>query len=210
MKSKFQLSFLILSILLILSCENPLEDKVDKLEEELEHQKNEQKNQSELIESLLAQLIAQQNIIEELNVKQLEYSDSLYKKLLEHSDSNDSEQIIKLDSLNQSLKNYIDDLVFSQNQILDMLVNSQPEAAENYIRIDSTQICWGDGMADSNGEIVIFPKPFSIVPSVVMTRHSTSIYKSFKVAQVTLESAVFQISSDTFDQYSYIATGRWK
>ncbi|MCB0732440.1 MAG: hypothetical protein KDC88_15560, partial [Ignavibacteriae bacterium] len=122
MKSKFQLSFLILSILLILSCENPLEDKVDKLEEELEHQKNEQKNQSELIESLLAQLIAQQNIIEELNVKQLEYSDSLYKKLLEHSDSNDSEQIIKLDSLNQSLKNYIDDLVFSQNQILDMLV----------------------------------------------------------------------------------------
>jgi len=58
----------------LISCKNPLEERVNDLENELESQK-------QLISTLIEQIYSQQSLIDSLNNSNREYSDSLYNEL---------------------------------------------------------------------------------------------------------------------------------
>jgi hypothetical protein len=212
-------SLLLISFLL-LSCDNPLENRVNELEDELENQKIEQENQSLIISSLLNQLLTQQSIIDSLNKKQLEYADSINLELLQYTDSINSdqdeyidsiniEQLKELDSLNMNLTNYIDELIQNQNQIIEMLITSQPSTSNDYLRIDSLQICWGNGSANIDGTTLTFPAEFTENPKVFMT--PITVQSTVGVKNITSTSATFYTSSSPAKiAFSYNAFGKWK
>ena len=167
---------------LFVSCENPLEDKVNKLEDELENQKIEQENQKKLIESLVLQLTKQQKIIDSLEISQKQYSDSL----------------------NSELKMLIE----SQARTIQFLINSQPETTDDYLRIDSLQICWGIGQANYQGNVVKFVVPFTEIPKVYMT--PINAQGQIGVNKLTVSSASFSVSYESKVSFNYLAIGKWK
>lgn len=209
MPQLFKFTFTVILSLMIISCDNPLENRVGELENELENQKIEQDNQNKLIESLLAQLIKQQTVIDSLIIKQLEYSDSLFYIQIRYIDSVNLEQIQILDSINSNLTNYINDLISNQNDIIQTIILSQPSTGNDYIRIDGIQICWGSLIANSNGKTGYFPVSFSEPPTILITQ--IRIQGIPGVTNVTGTSAKFYTySSDGQNKINYTAIGKWK
>jgi len=164
----------------VLSCDNSLESRVKDLEDEL-------KNQKELINSLLTQLMIQQTII-----------DSLYQKHIEYTDS-----------VNMDLRSYLEMLIENQNELIQMLIDTQPITTDNYIRIDSLQICWGSSVTNFNGRVVSFPASFTENPKVFMTPYQTT-QSMFGVKDITTYSAMFYTSTAASIPFSYNAFGKWK
>lgn len=181
-----KIRFILLLSILLISCENPLEDRVDKLEDELGDQKIENENQTQLIADLMSQLIDQQAVIDSLNKQQLEYSDSI----------------------NSGLKSYVDDLVSSQNQIINMLINSQPQTGNNYLRVDSLQICWGNGSANKDGKIIAYPVSFIELPKIFITNKNEQAMVG--VTNITESNAKFFVNYSANVNFSFSAMGKWE
>jgi len=161
--------------LFLIGCENPLEERLNELEDEVGVQK-------ELINSLIDQIYTQQSIIDSLHNRNREYSDSLYSE--------------------------IDTLISNQNKTIQLLISSLPSTGEDYIRIDSLQICWGGGFAGISGSYIEFPVVFIEPPKVFIT----SLVKQdlSGVTNITTTRAKFYSYNDTNYFISYCAMGRWK
>ena len=121
----------------LISCENPLEDRVNDLEKELDTQK-------QLISTLINQIYSQQTLIDLLSKSNMMYSDSLY--------------------------NDLEPLISNQSQTIQLLVSSLPSTGENFIQIDSLQVCWGSGAANDVGTVIKFPVAFIEPPKVFITQ----------------------------------------
>jgi hypothetical protein len=208
MNQLLRIKFLFLLSIFFLSCENPLEDRVNKLEDELENQKIEQGNQNKLIETLILQLTKQQTVIDSLNKKNKEYSDSLFEKLHNYTDSVNINYIKKLDSINTNLANYINSLINEQNNIIQAIIDSQPETDNDYLRIDSLQLCWGVGRTNSKGVTLQFPVSFIEPPKIFMDLIVGQ--NALGVNELTTTSARFYINWDNYWDFNYFALGRWK
>ncbi|MBK8944069.1 MAG: hypothetical protein IPM32_02255 [Ignavibacteriae bacterium] len=177
-----KIKLIVLTTILFVNCENPLEDKLNKLEDELESQKIEQENQKELIKTLLFQLTRQQEIIDSLNLSQKQYSDSLNSEL--------------------------ERLIENQAQTIQMLIASQPETNENYLRIDSLQMCWGNGRTNMNGVTLEFPVSFIDPPKILMDLIVRQ--NALGVDNITNSSARFYMNWEGYCDFSYFAIGKWK
>ena len=152
------------------------------LEERVSDLENELDSQEELINSLIKQIYAQQTIIDSLSNRNREYSDSLYSE--------------------------IDSLISNQNKSIQLLISSLPSTGEDYIRIDSLQICWGDGFASTSGINIEFPVVFIEPPRVFITSPVKQDVSG--VTNITTAKAKFYTYNDTNYLISYCAMGKWK
>lgn len=71
----------------------------------------------------------QQSLIDSLNKSNMEYSDSLYNEL--------------------------ESLIFIQSQTIQLLISSLPGTGEDFLRIDSLQICWGSVVSNDSFSIIL-------------------------------------------------------
>ncbi len=177
------LSFSVL-VVLVSSCENPLEDRV----EELEYQLALYEQQQSLIDSLVNVLFNQQALIDSLMIEQQMYIDSISSGLL-----------AQIDSLNMM-----------QQEIVDLLIDAQDVTGtgEDYVRISNVQICWGSGKANMNGSTENFPVSFIEPPIIIMNPIADGqIIPS--VEDITNSTATFYLN--TFEQttFNYQAIGYW-
>lgn len=170
------LEFFIICIFFVflIGCENPLEERVNKLENELESQK-------QLISTLMEQIYSQQSLIDSLSNSNREYSDSLYNEL--------------------------ESLIFNQNQTIQLLITSLPSTGENFLRIESLQICWGSGVTNDEGVIIEFPVAFIEPPKVFITQAVRQDLSG--VTNITNTSAKFYTYGGN-NLISFCAIGRWQ
>ena len=168
----------------VFSCENPLEDRVN----DLENQLAEYEQQQVLIDSLINVLFVQQAIIDSLHIEQQIYIDSL-----------DSKQQAYIDSLNAV-----------QQLLIDMLISGQPitGTGDNYVRINNVQICWGGGLTDINGSTVTFASSFAEIPIVVMSPTADE-QLIINVKDITTSSATFYLNIGAKKPFNYQAIGFW-
>ena len=114
------LPLLFLSLILYWSCENPLESRVEALENQLAEQETEQEQQQALIDSLMAEILNQQTVMDSLDASQQAYIDSL----INLGNVSDSLLQVYTDSLNTVQNAYIDSLHNAQQTTLEALANS--------------------------------------------------------------------------------------
>ncbi|MFZ1289430.1 MAG: hypothetical protein WAR79_05040 [Melioribacteraceae bacterium] len=150
----------------------------------------------------------QQTVIDSLNKKNKEYSDSLFNNLHNHTDSVNLENIRRLDSINTSLTNYINDLINDQNYIIQAIIDSQPETDNDYLRIDSLQLCLGVGRTNSKGVTLQYPLSFIEPPKIFMDLIVGQ--NALGVNEITTTSARFYINWENYCDSNYFALGRWK
>ena len=113
-------SLLPILFLIYWGCENPLESRVEDLENQLAQQQTEQEQQQALIDSLITVVSNQQTSMDSLNATQQAYIDSL----INAGDVADSLLQIYIDSLNTVQNAYIDSLHNAQQTTLEALANS--------------------------------------------------------------------------------------
>lgn len=180
---RIALSVLIL-VLMVSSCENPLEDRV----EELEYQLALYEQQQSVIDSLINVLINQQAVIDSLM----------------------AEQQAQLDSVSSELLKQIDSLNTMQQEIVDLLINAQDVTGtgEDYVRISNVQICWGEGETNMNGSTEYFPVSFTEPPIIIMNPIADGqIIPS--IEDVSNHNATFFLNTMQLTSFNYQAIGYW-
>jgi hypothetical protein len=209
-------TFLLLVLgLLVFSCENPLEDRVEDLEDQLAKQEQQQA----FVDSLINGLSAQQVLMNSIIAAQQVYIDSLTTVQQGLIDTLGDQQVY-IDSLNaiqQGLKvtlevqqAYIDSLHVAQQELINMLIGSQPitETGDDYVRINNVQICWGSGLADNNGVLVTFPVSFAEIPIVIMIPIANEQLIG-SVKNITTNTATFYLNIGSKRSFNYQAIGLW-
>jgi len=129
-------------------------------------------NGGELTDSLLQVYTDSLNTVQNtLNADQQAYIDSLIN-LGNVSDSllqvyTDSLNTVQ-NTLNADQQAYIDSLNGVQQTLIDVLISTAPSTGENYVRIDSLQIVWGDTTFSSQTWLITvnIPIPFITPPSI--------------------------------------------
>ena len=107
-----------------ISCENPLEGRVNDLEEQLEQQKEDQIKQQATLDSLFLVIRDQNSIINSMIISRQRIIDSLSSEFNQTFDSLNSDQKAKIDSLINNQNNAIDSMyAFQQNLIESIIVN---------------------------------------------------------------------------------------
>lgn len=119
-------SIIVLFLLfLISSCENPLEDRVNDLEDELKEQKENNARQQEILDSLIYELNIQKTEISSIAIERQRLIDSLSLLYGNKLDSLDFEQKKLIDSLNFEQNNYIDSISVYQQSLIESILESQ-------------------------------------------------------------------------------------
>ena len=170
--------------LLVLSCENPLEDRVNELENQLlEHEKQQAQN-----DSVSNALMVQQALIDSVLVEQRKY----------------------IDSVNTEQQEYIDSLNAVQQELIEMLISGQPIEASGdaYVRINNVQICWGSELADLRGTRVTFPAIYAEIPVVIMNPTAEEQLIG-SVKNITIGGATFYLNIEAKRSFDYQAIGFW-
>jgi uncharacterized coiled-coil protein SlyX len=153
------------------------------LEERVNDLEKELDAQEQLINSLIAQIYSQQTLIDSLNKSNREHTDSLYSEL--------------------------EILVANQNETIQLLISSLPSTGENFIRIDSLQICWGSGYANDIGVTIQFPVAFIEPPKVFITYPAKQDLSG--VTNITATNAKFYTYAPSWGYViSYCAMGKWQ
>jgi hypothetical protein len=142
---------------------------------------NELDSQKQLISSLIEQIFLQQTIIDSLNNSNRKYSDSLHNEL--------------------------ESLILSQNETIKLLISRLPSTGENFIRIDSLQICWGSGIANDNGVIIEFPVAFTEPPKVFITQAVRQDLSG--ITEITNTNAKFYAYGGN-NLIRFCAMGKWQ
>ena len=109
-------------IFFAVSCENPLEDRINELENKLEQQEKEQNRQQEILDSLLIKVQGQNATINSLIASRQRSIDSLIVIFNQ-----------SLDSLSSQQNRMIDSLIAEQNALIDSLYTSQQSMIEDIL-----------------------------------------------------------------------------
>ena len=154
-------------------------------------------------------IVADIDAIQTENAEQDAQIDSLLTVLTEQQVYTDSLNTVQ-NTLNADQQAYIDSLNGVQQTLIDALISTQPSTGENYVRIDSVQICWGQGSANNSGTILNFPKSFIEVPFVTATIINEIHSQPLSVTNIQTNSAIFITNSPIDKSFLYHAIGRWK
>ena len=191
--------------LLYYSCTDDIVADIDALQ-------TENAEQDAQIDSLLTVLTEQQAYIDSLNNTQY-IADSLNNltmqsyidSLINEGELTDSLLQVYTDSLNTVQNAYIDSLNGVQQTLIDALISTQPSTGENYVRIDSIQICWG--INNSTQTTIIFNPIFSEVPTVILTTVNSTAANNYHLTAVSTTSATVSYNGSG---YHWSAIGKWQ
>jgi len=201
---------LLLLPLLYYSCNDDILQDLDSVAAQNEEQ-------DARIDSLLTVITAQQEYIDSMNNVQNAYIDSL----ISESSFNDSLLQVYTDSLytvqntlNADQQAYIDSLNGVQQTLINALISTSPSTGENYIRINSLQISWGDTTYSSQQSVpitVTLPFPFISTPSVLVTSEDGNIYvESSTINSIILRSTTYNNIYYCCYWVNWVAIGQWQ
>lgn len=126
MKIKVVISVLaFFSVVIFTNCDNPLEGKVNDLENQLNEQKQDNVRQQEILDSLMLELNNQKIQINSVAIERQRVIDSLTLLFNGKLDSMDTEQKALIDSLNMEQNKYIDSLNTYQQSLIETLLANQ-------------------------------------------------------------------------------------
>ena len=136
-------------------CENPLESRVEALENQLAEQETEQEQQQALIDSLMAEILNQQTVMGSLDASQQAYIDSL----INLGNISDSLLQVYTDSLNTVQNAYIDSLHNAQQTLLGQIVSTNTGFTPTQVYSGDITTTWTDldlsSVVGQNSSLVI-------------------------------------------------------
>ena len=204
---------------LFTSCDEALLSELDTVAAENEEQAVADSLLNARLDSLLTIIIDQQTYIDSLNNAQ-HVADSLDNLALQaYIDS-----LINAGNVSDSLiQVYVDSLITVQNTnnatqlalieaqqaLIDALISTATSTGENYVRIDSVQICW-DTFSINNATTITFPITFIESPFITTSLTLNSGDLRVYVSSITTSNALFTPKNGSSTSGTYHAIGKWQ